>query len=156
MPPVVAMPLILSPVIYITGRWIAATARGLTLVAMGIIWIVFGLAAHDLAAANTSVLTYTQGMMSAHLDGLGLFIIAIVLFLGTLITIYSGPDIKGKQGEEKYYAMLLLLTGAIIGLVSAGDLFNLWLWFETTAISSYLLVAFYRDRSDALAACAGT
>jgi proton-translocating NADH-quinone oxidoreductase chain N len=39
-------------------------------------------------------------------------------------------------------------------LASAGDLFNLWLWFEVTAISSYLLVAFYRERKDTLAACA--
>jgi proton-translocating NADH-quinone oxidoreductase chain N len=50
--------------------------------------------------------------------------------------------------------MLLLMTGAVIGLVSAGDLFNLWVWFELTAISSYLLVAFYRERADTLAACA--
>jgi multicomponent Na+:H+ antiporter subunit D len=49
--------------------------------------------------------------------------------------------------------MLLLMTGAVIGLVSAGDLFNLWVWFELTAISSYLLVAFYRERADTLAAC---
>ena len=33
-----------------------------------------------------------------------------------------------------------------------GDLFNLWVWFEAMAISSYLLVAFYRDQPTSLEA----
>jgi proton-translocating NADH-quinone oxidoreductase chain N len=46
----------------------------------------------------------------------------------------------------------MVMVGALIGLVCAGDLFNLWLWFETMAVSSYLLVAFYRDQPGALEA----
>jgi proton-translocating NADH-quinone oxidoreductase chain N len=44
------------------------------------------------------------------------------------------------------------LTGVIIGLGCAADLFNLWLWFEATAVTSYLLVAFYRERPASLEA----
>ena len=32
------------------------------------------------------------------------------------------------------------------------DLFNMWVWFESMAISSYLLVAYHRQREDALGA----
>src|SRR5690606_22867804 len=53
---------------------------------------------------------------------------------------------------DKYYAMLLVLMGMTIGLVCAADLFNMWVWFEGTAISSYLLVAFYKHNDNALAA----
>jgi len=58
----------------------------------------------------------------------------------------------GEVGEEKYYAMLLAMMGLMNGLVCATDLFNLWVWFEGMAISSYLLVAFYREQAASLEA----
>ena len=48
--------------------------------------------------------------------------------------------------------MLVALVGVMIGLGCATDLFNLWVWFEAMAISSYLLVAFYRDQPASLEA----
>jgi proton-translocating NADH-quinone oxidoreductase chain N len=152
MPPVVVISLVFSPVIYLTGRWLAASARTVTLAALGFLWLAYGLIVRDLAF--TGALRSVQGGVVFNFDGLSLLITAVMLFLSTLVTIYSGPDIRRKAGEEKYYALLLLLTGAVIGLVSTGDLFNLWVWFEMTAIVSYLLVAFYRGQAGALAACA--
>jgi formate hydrogenlyase subunit 3/multisubunit Na+/H+ antiporter MnhD subunit len=77
---------------------------------------------------------------------------AVVLTLGTLVVLYSGPQLAGKLGDEKYYASLIAMVGMIIGLGCANDLFNLWVWFEGMAVSSYLLVIFYRDRPTALEA----
>jgi proton-translocating NADH-quinone oxidoreductase chain N len=147
----VAASLILSPVVYITGRRFAASAQYFALAALAIIWLIFGLAVRNLTAEGA--LLYTQGLISFYFDGLSLLITALVLLLGTLAVLYSGPDIRGLAGVEKYYALVLMMIGAVIGLVSAGDLFNLWVWFEMTAVSSYLLVAFYREQSEALAAC---
>ena len=48
--------------------------------------------------------------------------------------------------------MLLAMIGMIIGLASTGDLFNLWVWFEGMAVSSYLLVTFYREQPASLEA----
>lgn len=152
MPLVVVVSLVLSPVIYLTGRWLADTARLAALAAVGILWLTFIFAVRSMG--TTGVLYGMQGSVAFNFDGLSLLITAVVLTLGTLVIIYSGPDIRGGVGVDKYYAMLVLLIGAVIGLVSGGDLFNLWIWFEMTAISSYLLVAFYRDRADTLAACA--
>jgi formate hydrogenlyase subunit 3/multisubunit Na+/H+ antiporter MnhD subunit len=56
------------------------------------------------------------------------------------------------ENQEKFYAMLTLLVGVMIGLGCATDLFNLGVWFEAMAISSYLLVAFYRNISTSLEA----
>ncbi len=44
------------------------------------------------------------------------------------------------------------MIGAMIGLACATDIFNLWIWFETMAVSSYMLVAFYRDHPASLEA----
>jgi len=48
--------------------------------------------------------------------------------------------------------MLLLMISMIIGLACATDLFNLWIWFEAMAVTSYLLVAFYRQQPASLEA----
>jgi proton-translocating NADH-quinone oxidoreductase chain N len=86
------------------------------------------------------------------MDGLGLLLAALSLSLGTLVALYSGPYMAAERSQEKYYAMLVMMTGVMIALGCAGDLFNLWVWFEGMAISSYLLVAFYREQPGSLEA----
>ncbi|MCA9910054.1 MAG: hypothetical protein KC519_15455, partial [Anaerolineae bacterium] len=65
----------------------------------------------------------------------------------TMALIYSTSYLNGALGEEKYYAILFVMTAAMIGLACSADLFNLWVWFETLTVSSYLLVMFHRNQS---------
>ncbi len=57
-----------------------------------------------------------------------------------------GRTWPARRAKKSSTPCFLVMVGAIIGLASTDDLFNLWLWFEAMAVSSYLLVAFYRDR----------
>jgi proton-translocating NADH-quinone oxidoreductase chain N len=86
------------------------------------------------------------------MDGISLLVTGAVLILGTLVILFSGSYMAGEIGEEKYYAMLLAMIGLMVGLACADDLFNLWVWFEAMAVSSYLLVAFYREQAASLEA----
>jgi proton-translocating NADH-quinone oxidoreductase chain N len=145
----IALPLALSPVVYLTGRlW--RLARGMALIALVAAWAPFVLAARDLSASGPA--SFTLGTIVLRMDGLSLLLAALVLALSTLVVLFSGPYIAGEIGEEKYYAMLVAMVGVMIGLGCAADLFNLWLWFEAMAVTSYLLVAFYRDRPASLEA----
>jgi proton-translocating NADH-quinone oxidoreductase chain N len=45
-----------------------------------------------------------------------------------------------------------MMCGTMVGLGCATDLFNLWVWFEAMAVSSYMLVAFYRQQGASLEA----
>ncbi len=155
----IALPLAAAPVIYLTGRLAARDPRstalnraadGAGVLALGAAWIPFALAARELNISGP--VTYTVGMVSLRLDGLGLLLSAVALALGTLVMLYSGPYLAHEVGQEKYYAMLSAMVGAMIGLACAADLFNLWIWFETMAVSSYLLVAFYREERASLEA----
>jgi proton-translocating NADH-quinone oxidoreductase chain N len=92
------------------------------------------------------------GTIALRVDGISLLVIAVTLTLGTLVVVYSGAYMAGEDGAEKYYALLITLIGAIIGLACAADLFNLWVWFEAMAISCYLLVAFYHQQPASLEA----
>ena len=146
MPSILVVSLVVSPMIYFTGRWRVVAARDVTLAGLGVLWLAL---AYDMLSGGM----FRQSI-PFNFDGLSRLIVGTVLSLSTLVTVYSGPDIRGRAGEEKYYALLLLLTGGVIGLVTAGDLFNLWVWFELTAICSYLLVGFRGGNTSALAACA--
>jgi proton-translocating NADH-quinone oxidoreductase chain N len=76
----------------------------------------------------------------------------IALVLGSFVVIFSGHYLANEEGQEKYYAMLVAMIGVMIGLGCTNDLFNLWIWFEAMAVTSYLLVAFYKDLPTSLEA----
>ncbi len=151
--PLIALPLAASPAIYLSGRSLTRYARlsqRLSLLALALCWGLWVVTARDVAVEGT--LTMRAGMVWLRVDGLSLLMIFLALLFGTLVVLFSGPDMRGAVDNEKYYTILLISIGAMIGLVCAADLFNLWLWFEMMAITSYLLVGFYCDQRRALAA----
>ncbi len=149
----IGLPLITSPLVYLAGRIQVrrpAIARWLALVGLATAWLFFAQAARefDLNGVTETIV----GTVALRVDGISLLLTAVSLTLGTLVVIYSGAYVAGESGQEKYYALLIAMIGAIIGLACAADLFNLWIWFETMAVSSYLLVAFYRQQPASLEA----
>src|SRR5512142_2902059 len=155
----IAIPLVSSPVVYLAGRLgthettlhnRSYLVRFLAILTVLIAWVPFIFTAINFLSGNpqeVNVLT-----IWLRVDGISLLMAGCVLLLGTLVVVFSGSYMAGEAGEEKYYAMLLAMIGLMIGLVSASDLFNLWVWFEGMAVSSYLLVAFYREQGVSLEA----
>jgi proton-translocating NADH-quinone oxidoreductase chain N len=151
----IALPLLATPFIYLIGQigvrknqfkfgyWAGVTALLAT-------WVPFAFSARDLKIYGPT--EFTIGTISLHLDGLSLLLAALALALGTFVAIYSGPYLSKETGQEKYYAMLVAMVGVMIGLGCSSDLFNLWIWFEAMAVTSYLLVAFYREQPTSLEA----
>jgi proton-translocating NADH-quinone oxidoreductase chain N len=153
----IALPVGASPVIYLLGRLglpaggdRSRLLRWASFLVLAATWVPF-LQAAD-AFARQGRLTFRLEAVGLQLDGIAVIMAATILFLGTMVVLFSGPYMHKEAGEEKYYAMLLTMIGVMIGLACAGDLFNLWVWFEAMAVSSYLLVAFYREQRGALEA----
>ena len=155
----IVIPLVSSPLVYLSGRLgthettlhrRSYLVRGLALLAILLAWIPFVLSVQTFMAGDTQ--EFNIETIWLRVDGISLLAAAMVLTLGTLVILFSGPYMAGEVGEEKYYAMLLAMIGLMIGLACADDLFNLWVWFEGMAISSYLLVAFYREQAASLEA----
>lgn len=155
----IAIPLVSSPLVYLAGRlgrhdvemaWRSWLVRLLALAGVLAAWVPFVLALRSFGAGEAMQMTVEKIFLAA--DGLSLLLAGVVLTLGTLVVLYSGPYMAGEVGEEKYYAMLLAMMGLMLGLGCARDLFNLWVWFEAMAVSSYLLVAFYREQAASLEA----
>jgi proton-translocating NADH-quinone oxidoreductase chain N len=155
----IGLPLGAAPVLYLAGRVgiqrdqpgrRGPLVRMLALAALAVTWIPFVITARQILANGVWRMTF--GAVALRVDGLSLLMVGLTLALGLLVTLYSGPYLAGEIGEEKYYAMLTTMIGVIIGLSCAADLFNLWVWFEAMAVSSYLLVAFYRRQASSLEA----
>jgi formate hydrogenlyase subunit 3/multisubunit Na+/H+ antiporter MnhD subunit len=156
----IAVPLGVSPFVYLAGRLgshkvelngRSPLVRGLALLTMLATWVLFALSWMEFTSQKATLLFHLDAIwLSA--DGVSFLLSAMVLSLGTFVVLFSGPYIAGEVGEEKYYAMLLAIVGIMVGLGSARDLFNLWMWFEAMAVSSYLLVAFYREHPTSLEA----
>ncbi|MBX3025258.1 putative monovalent cation/H+ antiporter subunit A [bacterium] len=89
---------------------------------------------------------------SLQLDGLSLLFALLISGIGTLITIYAGGYLSGHPQLGRFYALLLLFTVAMVGLVCAGDVITLFVFWELTSISSYLLIGFDHERAAARAA----
>ncbi len=158
-PSLIALPILFSPVIYLVGRlqarraggpnahnparWIALAGLVLDLGPLYLTW----------RQLQTGEMPFLQeGMVRLQMDGIGLLLAAVVLGLGIMAVLFSTRYMQNELGEEKFYALLSAMIGTIIGLGMASDLFNLWVWFEAMSISSYTLVAFYRDQKASLEA----
>ena len=149
--------LVASPAVYLLGRlsrrrpfYRPSVARWGALAVLAVSWTPFILSLQSFT--REGIVTFTLGTISLRVDGLSLLLAAVVLALTTVVALFSSPYMAGEAGESKYYAMLIAMSGVMIGLGCAGDLFNLWLWFDAMAVTSYLLVAFYRDQAASLEA----
>lgn len=154
----IATPLIASPIIYLIGR--IGQLRHVRILQISPRWLAFLVLLTDwifLAILSNRVILngpiFDQvEAIRMQVDGLSLLLSTVVLGLGTLVTLFSNAYMAGEIGEEKYYAMLVAMIGVMLGLGCAGDLFNLWVWFEAMAVTSYLLVMFYREQPASLEA----
>lgn len=154
----VFLPLIMAPLVYLVGRvslrngkiWGMSLAKILTVAVFAVEGVLLYVTLNT--AINEGSEQITVGTVTMMFDGLGLTVSAVVIALSFCVSIFSIPYMSGENGEEKYYALLLITVGAILGLTATFDLFNLWVWFELMAISTYFLVAFYNEQPASLEA----
>jgi NADH-quinone oxidoreductase subunit L len=85
------------------------------------------------------------------LDGLGVFLAIIAAGIGALAVIFSVNYMEGEKQLGRYYSLLLLFVGAMIGLVLTGSLLLLFFFWEITAFCSYALISFHNDDPKAVA-----
>lgn len=89
-------------------------------------------------------------LVYGHFSG---FVTLIITSIAFLVWVYSYKFKKvGFDNSKKFFTLLMLLVAGSIGVVLTGDIFNLFVFIEITAISSYGLTAFYKGRDGAEAA----
>jgi multicomponent Na+:H+ antiporter subunit A len=79
---------------------------------------------------------------SWYLDGLSLTFGLLISGIGLLIVIYSGGYLKGHAHLGRFYSFILLFMGSMLGLVAADSFLMLFVFWELTSITSFLLIGF--------------
>jgi multicomponent K+:H+ antiporter subunit A len=83
---------------------------------------------------------------SLYFDSLAALFALLITFIGTVVIIYAGQYFRDDSGTWRFFTYLLLFMGAMLGLVMAGDVITLFIFWEGTSIVSFLLVAYkYKD-----------
>lgn len=77
-----------------------------------------------------------------YIDSLSLFFALIVTFIGILVVVYTGYYFKGDAKAWRFHVYMLLFMVSMLGVVTAGDVLTLFIFWEGTSILSYLLVAY--------------
>jgi NADH:ubiquinone oxidoreductase subunit 5 (subunit L)/multisubunit Na+/H+ antiporter MnhA subunit len=79
-------------------------------------------------------------------DALSIFMSIVSSSIGALILFYSVGYIGHEEHQSEYYLMFLLFIGSMMGLVYSAHLIFLYLFWEITAICSWRLIGFYRQK----------
>lgn len=86
-----------------------------------------------------------------YLSGFMLMVVSFISFL-TVIASKKSLDHEIPGRDPAFYGLFLLLVAGLLGIVISGDLFNIFVFFEISAITCYVLIAVGRHRDAPLAA----
>ncbi|MCF7912327.1 MAG: NADH/ubiquinone/plastoquinone (complex I) [Candidatus Cloacimonetes bacterium] len=76
------------------------------------------------------------------IDGLSKLLLLIISVVGLLTALFSSSYTREYTAERKFYVLFSLMIAGMNGIVISGDIFNIYVFLEIAAISSYILVAF--------------
>ncbi|WOV86409.1 Na+/H+ antiporter subunit A [Sporosarcina oncorhynchi] len=86
----------------------------------------------------------------SYIDGLSLLFTLLITGIGALVVLYSIFYLdKNKEKLGNFYVYLLIFMSAMLGVVQSDNVISLYLFWELTSISSFLLIGYWytRDRS---------
>lgn len=86
----------------------------------------------------------------SYIDGLSLLFSLLITGIGALVILYSIFYLqKERENLGNFYVYLLLFMTAMLGIVQSDNVITLYLFWELTSISSFLLIGYWykRDRS---------
>ena len=84
--------------------------------------------------------------LSFAIDGLGLLFGLLIAGVGSLVLIYARGYLGPHPGTPRLLAFLLLFMGSMLGVVWSENLLGLFVFWELTSVSSYLLIGFDHER----------
>jgi NADH:ubiquinone oxidoreductase subunit 5 (subunit L)/multisubunit Na+/H+ antiporter MnhA subunit len=85
-------------------------------------------------------------------DTLAVFMAVVSSLISAIILFYSFDYISHYENQNEYYCMVVLFLGAMMGIAFSANLIFLYVFWEITAIASWRLIGFFREKSDVLRA----
>ncbi|WP_149194702.1 monovalent cation/H+ antiporter subunit A [Luteimonas suaedae] len=149
-----ALPFVLALVVAVlrdvpraVTAWLAASAPLLGLVVLA--WLTPAVMAGEIPQVSYDWIPQAGLLFDLRLDGLAWMFAGLILGIGVLIVMYARYYLSSNDCAPRFFAYLLLFMGAMLGMVLAGNLLLLVVFWELTSISSFLLIGYWTQRKDA-------
>ena len=160
---IVFLPLIAAIIAGLGGPWIGKTAAkvittGALFIGALLSWPIL----FDFIGGNTqaSVVTVAEWIKSGamdvrwalRLDALTAVMLVVVTSVSSLVHLYSWGYMEDDPGQPRFFAYLSLFSFAMLMLVTADSLVQMFFGWEGVGLASYLLIGFWYHKPSANAA----
>lgn len=83
------------------------------------------------------------------LDGLSLFFSLLISIIGVAVFFYATQYLSHKYDDlPRFYIYLVLFMFSMLGIVLANNTIILYIFWELTSVSSFLLISYWYDKTD--------
>ena len=144
------IPLLTAVAVLLSGRWLWLQR----------LWSLLGAAALLGATGTVLAVVWTDGIQHVQLGNwpapFGITLVADVLSavmlvvlggMGLAVLVYALGSIDAEREGAGFHALYHLLLLGVAGAFLAGDLFNLYVWFEVLLITSFVLLVLGGERA---------
>jgi multicomponent K+:H+ antiporter subunit A len=151
---IVLLPLVVGlPLVLLAGRagkasaWAAA---GVTATSLALLLASAGAALGDQEPVFVLPWVPDLGLeLAFRLDGLALLFCLLILVIGLLVIVYARYYMGPEESFGKLYGLLMLFMTAMLGIVTSDNLLVLFVFWELTSVSSFLLIGYWQHDQDA-------
>ncbi len=79
-------------------------------------------------------------------DGLSLLFALVISAVGVVVFTFAAAYLEPHEQRRRFFCYLLLFMGAMLGVVFSSNLLALFVFWELTSISSFLLIGFWHHK----------
>lgn len=144
----------LTPLIHKAGKRFANAL--ITLIPLGVFGMfctfIPGVALGNVINTSVNWASDLNVQLAFRMDGLSLMFSLIISGIGTLVVYYATGYMKGHEHYGRFIMFLLLFMSSMLGLVLSDNIISLFIFWELTSITSFLLIGFNTDKEESRSA----
>ncbi len=150
------IPLIASLFVPVIGKYSEKARNYFVIAIAGIVGVLALSLVPSVWSGEGEGITYTipwiSGFVEAgvYIDSLSVLFTCLVAFFAIIIAVYSQGYMKGEEGLTRYYYLLLLFIGSMIGLVISDNMLQMFIFWEMVGLCSYALISFWYKKPESI------
>ncbi|MCC2689047.1 MAG: mrpA 2 [Rhizobiaceae bacterium] len=126
------------------------TAGAIALACHALAWFLYPVVADGRSARMSIDWVPSLGLeFSLRMDGLAWLFALLITGIGFLVVVYARYYMAAEDPVPRFFSYFLAFMGAMLGIVVAGNLILLVVFWELTSIASFLLIGYWHHNQSA-------
>lgn len=105
-------------------------------------------ASGEVLVSQSSWLPEIHLELGFRLDGLSLLFALLISAIGALVILYTSAYLHGNPRQHQFVSATLMFMASMLGVVLADNLVLLFIFWELTSFTSYLLIGFDHEKEE--------